>query len=89
MNRRRAGTLATVGRAERRRTRGVPDPVAEAKARAELSAYSPGTPKPGLPQFHRYRGSLRHSDAWPFLRALLLVVLLLLIIGVVFSVLQA
>jgi hypothetical protein len=76
-----------VGRAERRRARESPDPVAEAKARAELSSYSPGTPKPGL-RFHHYRASLRRSDAWPLLRALLLVALLLLIVAAVISLLQ-
>jgi hypothetical protein len=78
----------TVGRMERRRSRRGVDPVAEAQARAQLSSYSPGTPKPGL-GFHRYRASLRRSGAWPFLRTLLLVILALIVVAVVLSLIQA
>jgi hypothetical protein len=38
--------------------------------------------------FHKYRGSLRRSGAWPFLRVLLLVILALILVAVVLSLIQ-
>jgi hypothetical protein len=78
-------TLPVVGRSERRRSRGVPDPVAEAQTRARLSSYSPGSPTGPMQGFHRYRASLRRSKAWPFLKALLLATLLLIVIAILAS----
>jgi hypothetical protein len=83
----RSTTLTAVGRSERCQSRGVPDPVAEAQARARFSSYSPGSPQP-MEGFHRYRASLRRSRAWPLIRTLLLAILSLVLIAVVASYLR-
>jgi hypothetical protein len=38
--------------------------------------------------FHRYRASLRRSEAWPFLRLLLLAVLAVVLVAVAISLIQ-
>jgi hypothetical protein len=79
----RSTTLTAVGRSERRQSHGVPDPVAEAQARARFSSYSPGSPSGPMQGLHRYRASLRRSRAWPLIRTLLLAILSLVLIAVV------
>jgi CheY-like chemotaxis protein len=49
---------------------------------------SPPSRRP-MQGFHRYRASLRRSEAWPFLRALLLVMLAVVLVAVALSVIQS